>query len=74
MESDPNVGHHGCAEEDAADEEASDGGEPRCVMCERGGPREQDGIEVESEGEVEQREDEHEVHGVADPDDDTDHF
>jgi hypothetical protein len=43
-------------------------------MRERGGSREQDGVEVEAEGEVEQGEDQHDVHGVADPDNDTDHI
>lgn len=72
LEHDPNIGHHGWAEEDAADEEGRDEGEAEGVVGERGGSGEQSGVEVEAKGEVEQREDQHDVHGVAYPDDDAD--
>ena len=72
LEDDPDIGHHSRAKEDAADEEAGDESEPDGVMGERGGSREEDGVDVEAEGEVEQGEDQHDVHGVADADDDAD--
>lgn len=39
-------------------------------MSKRGGPGEQDGVEVEAKGEVKEGEYQHDMHGVTDPDDD----
>jgi len=43
-------------------------------MRQRGGSWEHNGVQVEAQGEVEQGEDQHYVHDIADPDYDTDHL